>query len=281
MAGDWIKWTKGFAKKQEVLQIAARMRIPASQAAGCYMQLAEWLDDNITSFDEKGNANVTLGALPHNFLDALAGADGFADALTAVGWLVQRNGSLVFPNLARHNGQTAKNRALTRERVAQNREKKKDETGNAPSVTGSSLLYSDQRGEVGGEKRPSSGANLKTNPSADDDTWLHQLAASEAYRGIDVPREFAKMKVWCINAHKQPTRRRFINWLNRCERPIASGVKSQKAIAEPRDWKAILNHEFPGSVYAANGEREAHEWDQLPPEAQKAVWAKARKDNAA
>lgn len=50
--------------------------------------------------------------------------------------------------------------------------------------------------------------------------WLQELASDPAYAGIDVPRELAKMERWCVEHRKQPTRRRLLNWLNRCDLPI-------------------------------------------------------------
>jgi uncharacterized protein YdaU (DUF1376 family) len=50
-----------------------------------------------------------------------------------------------------------------------------------------------------------------------DSDWLKSLRQTDAYNGIDVDREFSKMGVWCSVNKKQPTRRRFIQWLNRCE----------------------------------------------------------------
>ena len=48
------------------------------------------------------------------------------------------------------------------------------------------------------------------------------LADSPAYAGIDVAREYMKMAAWCEVNHKLPTKRRFINWLNRIEQPMKS-----------------------------------------------------------
>lgn len=59
----------------------------------------------------------------------------------------------------------------------------------------------------------------------DDDEWLGGLCLATAYSGVDVRREFSKMQQWCSVNGKKPTRRRFINWLNRCDRPI--GVKDR------------------------------------------------------
>lgn len=53
-----------------------------------------------------------------------------------------------------------------------------------------------------------------------DEDWLTELATDLAYASIDVRREFAKMSAWCKANKKQPTRRRFINWLNRVEAPM-------------------------------------------------------------
>lgn len=63
------------------------------------------------------------------------------------------------------------------------------------------------------------GSQANTSEPSDEE-WIAELAKSKAYQGIDVPREFSKMEQWCKTARKNPSRRRFINWLNKCERPI-------------------------------------------------------------
>ncbi|MBC7077975.1 MAG: hypothetical protein H5T92_06695 [Synergistales bacterium] len=124
MAGDWIKWCKGLHRKKEVIGIAARLGITPVHAAGLCMVFWEWLDDNISEkeIDESGNAHLNLGALEPAFIDRLVGADGFAAALAAEGWLNIRFGSLTVPNFTRHN-QTGKIRALNAERVSRYRAK--------------------------------------------------------------------------------------------------------------------------------------------------------------
>ena len=133
MAGDWIKWTKGLARRREVLGIAVRLSIAPAHAAGLCMLFWEWLDDNVTGsqVDDHGNAHVTLGSLQPDFIDSLVCASGFAAALTAEGWLCLRSGSLAVPNFCRHNGQTAKQRVVTSERVGRFRASK----CNAATVT--------------------------------------------------------------------------------------------------------------------------------------------------
>ena len=58
-------------------------------------------------------------------------------------------------------------------------------------------------------------------PTSDAD-WLESLKVDPAYVGIDVGTEHAKASRWCETNRKQLSRRRFINWLNRAERPIGS-----------------------------------------------------------
>ena len=53
-----------------------------------------------------------------------------------------------------------------------------------------------------------------------DEAWLKGLESNPAYAGLDVAREHAKMVAWCSVNGKQPSRRRFVNWLNRAEKPM-------------------------------------------------------------
>ena len=55
-----------------------------------------------------------------------------------------------------------------------------------------------------------------------DDDYLTQLQGMSCYSGIDVQQEYGKAQAWCLTNGKQLTRRRFVNWLNRCDRPMAA-----------------------------------------------------------
>lgn len=57
----------------------------------------------------------------------------------------------------------------------------------------------------------------------DDEAWLVALEADETYKGISIRMEFGKMKAWCAASKKVPSRLRFINWLNRVDRPVNGG----------------------------------------------------------
>ena len=65
-------------------------------------------------------------------------------------------------------------------------------------------------------------------PPTSDTEWLSMLAINTAYFGIDVKREYAKAGSWCEANKKQLTRRRFVNWLNRAERPMSADLVKPK-----------------------------------------------------
>ena len=119
MAGDWIKVDITTPDKPEIDHIASLLNLDHDSILGKCVRIWIWAD--LQSID--GNAlSVT-----ESFLDRLTYCPGFASALRDVGWLSGQNGKLSIPNFDRHNGQTAKNRALTGKRVQKSR--------NAASVT--------------------------------------------------------------------------------------------------------------------------------------------------
>jgi len=113
MAGDWIKMDTDLPEKPEVWQIAGTLGLDPDAVVGKLFKVWRWFDKHT----ESGNAaNVT-----YPLLDSLVGVTGFAEAMVFAGWLVQDGRNLVIPNFDRHNGKTAKNRALTAKRVAKSR----------------------------------------------------------------------------------------------------------------------------------------------------------------
>lgn len=152
----WIKWEKGLTRKQEVLQIAARLAMPAAQAAGCLMLVMEWLDDNVSAYSDECHALVPLLSLPVSFLDTISGVTGFAAAMQEVGWLRVDNGTLVFVNAGRHNGKSAKKRMIETDRKRNYRSRNCPTKKGTKSRSLSSLLISSGSEGVQGEKRTES-----------------------------------------------------------------------------------------------------------------------------
>lgn len=64
--------------------------------------------------------------------------------------------------------------------------------------------------------------NGKKDAQLDDETWLSELQAQDIFKGINVRGELQKMKNWCANKRKIPSRRRLLNWLNNTEKPFTS-----------------------------------------------------------
>jgi len=74
-----------------------------------------------------------------------------------------------------------------------------------------------------------------------DTEYFELLKSNPAYKGIDIDRERGKCEAWCLTANKVFSRRRFINWLNRAEKPIEVEKKSYYRPAPVKTYE----HEAP------------------------------------
>lgn len=113
MAGDWIKFESTTPDKPEVVAMASVLGIDQDAVVGKLMRLWVWADQNSVN----GNG-VTVTS---SFLDRITFCPGFAKAMRDVGWLSGDDGAMSLPNFERHNGKTAKERAVTNRRVADHR----------------------------------------------------------------------------------------------------------------------------------------------------------------
>src|SRR3990172_5884889 len=110
MAGDWIKVEHATTDKAEVLRIAELLGIKRRECLGLLFDFWIWLDKNCDD-------SVTL--LSRRSLDDVTQTPGFASCLEAVGWAKfdDTTGLIRIINFDRHNGNTAKTRALTQSRM--------------------------------------------------------------------------------------------------------------------------------------------------------------------
>lgn len=136
----------------------------------------------------------------------------------------------------------------TRERVARFRANKRTVTPVTKcndSVTPSET-DTEAKADIGRKR------SAVASPTSDSD-WLAELGTNTAYDGMAIGAEYAKMQAWCGANHKQPTRRRFVNWLNRADRPmprqITIAAHSKAASTEPPNWRDKLKQIFPDSTY--------------------------------
>jgi len=116
MAGDWLKIEVCTPDKPEVIGIADMLGIPPAHAFGSLFLIWRWFDQHTTEGNALYVTKVTI--------DRLSGNAGFADAMVKVGWLcVSEDGVVTLPHFDRHNGETAKQRALTAKRVSKSKAK--------------------------------------------------------------------------------------------------------------------------------------------------------------
>jgi hypothetical protein len=80
-------------------------------------------------------------------------------------------------------------------------------------------------GEGGGGVVCGGDSRAKQSPQhhVSDENWRGELQKSDAYGMLSVEAEFQKMIFWCQQKRKQPSRSRFLAWLNRADKPMTTG----------------------------------------------------------
>ena len=114
MAGDWIKVEDVMPDKPEVSLLAEDLGIPHDEVVGKLVRFWIWADQQ--SVD--GNALSVTEA----FVDRITFCVGFTKSLEKVGWIKVRKDGFCIPNFKRHNGKSAKTRALAKERMQRKRD---------------------------------------------------------------------------------------------------------------------------------------------------------------
>jgi hypothetical protein len=216
----WIKVRCGLPTDPKVVMIAERTHLDRFSVVGRLHAFWAWAD----SITQDGNA-ITV---TRSFINELVGCLGFAEAMDDVHWLSGPDGSISLPQFDEHNGQSSKKRSVTADRVKRHRDKKTSEKCNAGGVTSVThalpLPLSSDNG-VGKGKRDS-----KPN----DSDFIHSLRTNPAYQGIDVDRERGKAEAWCAANKRVCSRRFFVNWLNKAERPLGVVTSGPSQAMSPR-----------------------------------------------
>lgn len=211
MAGPWLKMECATPDKPEVLAITAAMGWDDPDlTVGKLFKLWRWFDQQTVD----GNAARVTPAL----LDRVVGVSGFVQAVANERWLTITEDGISLPNFDNHNGETAKQRALTAKRVAEHKANAKaNGEGNDAGVTKS---VPRGRGRSNTPKPPSgarSAISLKT--------WAEERkAAGEvlipdddpvfAYASeVGIPDEFMAL-AWVEFKHRytQPDAKRYKDW---------------------------------------------------------------------
>jgi len=111
----WIKVDEFTFQKPEILNMSMTLGLPETQIFGAVVLFWQWAD----KLTEDGM--IKSATLQH--IDRNTRIDGLGEALQGVGWVKVTKDGLRIPNFDRHNGQSAKKRAMTAERVKKHREK--------------------------------------------------------------------------------------------------------------------------------------------------------------
>ena len=117
-----------------VIGISAECELDEDTVVGKLHKLWSWADRQT----ENGDAPSVTEA----WLDRHVGVTGFAQAMSNAGWLSIKPDGISFPHFNRHNGKTAKTRALSAKRNVEYRKKR-----DAPSVTEASPREEKRREE--------------------------------------------------------------------------------------------------------------------------------------
>jgi hypothetical protein len=229
MAGDWIKVDHTLPDKPEVYRMAMALGIPSEMVVGCLLRLWIWADqqtidgNDVTVTAEvleriAGINSVTLKSLQCN---GFVTGD-FAKAMKNVGWLEGDDMNYTFPNFDRHNGNTAKTRAVTRNRV----------------VTHRALHGND--GSVTREEKSINKKLTKKNPDADDKV-PHQEIIELFHDAVpDLPQirgwTDARKKLLRARWEEEPKRQN-LDWWKRFFEYVD---KSDYLCGRSASWKADL-----------------------------------------
>lgn len=208
----WIKVENHTPDKPEIGRMADMLKLdPDVVFAKCF-KLWAWADELTKTGFIKGATRSEI--------DRKVNVLGFATSMEEVEWLSVTPTGLTIPKFARHNGQSAKARALTAKRVAKHRKEK----CNGESVTRGALPEERRGEEIKGDKSP-----LKPLHWSKLEGWKNAIGYfptwKSAYPNLDIEIELAKAHAWLIanptKANRKAWGRFFNGWLGRNKANVA------------------------------------------------------------
>lgn len=156
MAGEWIKVELTTPDKPEVLRMSRILGIDKDAVFGKLIRLWAWFDRN--------SVDGVVDGVVDSDVDALCYQTGFSAALVSVGWISFDSDAerVSLPKFDRHNGESAKKRALKNEAQARWRANKDAnvDTQQSTSESTTASTREEKRREEGktnsADKKPSS-----------------------------------------------------------------------------------------------------------------------------
>lgn len=168
MAGDWIKMRSNLGTDPDVVDIAARVSLDEFGVVGRLQALWAWADQH--------SRDGILPRATSAFVDRLTACPGFAEALRQVGWLEGRDSALRLPNWDRHNGNSAKTRALEAKKKQRQRDKCPDDRPPSNGTTAGPEKRREEKKEepAGGEAAP---PKVRKEPDGDHAEFIRRWTA--------------------------------------------------------------------------------------------------------
>jgi hypothetical protein len=108
MAGEWIKMRADLHDDPAVFRLASMLGIDKYAVIGRLHTFWSWADRHSVDGFVDGAAST--------YVDEVVRFEGFAESLAIVGWLEISEDGIRIPKFGRHNGDSAKKRALKHER---------------------------------------------------------------------------------------------------------------------------------------------------------------------
>jgi len=113
MAGDWIKMRSNLRDDPRVVALARTLEEDRHTVVGRLHAFWSWADQH--------SSDGTLSRCDRDWVDEYVSRRGFGSALVSVGWLEERDDGLAIPEFEKHNGDSAKARAMASQRKRRQR----------------------------------------------------------------------------------------------------------------------------------------------------------------
>lgn len=223
MAGEWIKVEAETADKPELMRLARLLNLDRDTVLGKLVRLWSWFDRNSVDGHVDGVVDADV--------DALVRVDGFASALSSVGWLDFDNEQewVSLPNFERHNGETAKKRVLKSKRQARWRQNNDaevddnvDDNVDGPASTSATTReeksrYTPHNPPQGGKRKNSKPAigiqRFLDNCREADETPIPVDSAVFAYaEDAGIPHEFLRLCFLEFVERNKTSGKRYKDW---------------------------------------------------------------------
>lgn len=222
MASDWIKMRPELLREPEVIGIARRLSVSREHVVGCLLSVWGVADAHAVSRpcpDDNGTTEGHLSRYCPADIDREAGLAGFATAMIDVGWLVEHEDGVSFPEWDVHNSRSAKTRACEQKKKARQRGNVPVASRSCPDDTGTKpgTREEKRREEVLEEKEADAEPSQTHAPKTDEEILAQAVKLVADWKfptGCEAPRFRGALSRWVAARYRQHGWFSEINWDN-------------------------------------------------------------------